>query len=286
MHPMKPPLTDQDHDLTVEKPFRLSPTLAKGVIMVVFPALLVLDWSSGSAFSLTLFYLLPVALASWTFGYRVGLAIAAVAGGYCVFVAMAMHPPRAPLGPLAWQSASTLALFTLFACAVAYHRAFIDRLIRHARIDAESGALAGREFERTLDAEVRRAKRYGHPLAVVVLEANGPRQALGAARSFAAKVARHLGDSLREGDSVARVGPRRFAMLLLECPRTEAMGVAERTREALASAFDKRIAFSLSVAAYGAASPVSAAQLMQRIDRRLDEVKTGTREGVGFVALA
>jgi len=265
---------------------RLSPRLAKGVILVVFPALLVLDWSAGNAFSLTLFYLLPVALAAWTFGYRVGLTIAAVAGGYCVFVAAAMHPPRAPIAPLAWQSASTLALFVVFACAVAYHRAFIDRLIRYARIDAETGALAGREFERTLDAEVRRAKRYNHPLAVVVLEANGPNQAFGAARAFAMKLAGSLRNTLREGDCVARVGPRRFALLLLECPRAEAMGVAERARAALAGAFDPRVAFALGVAASGAASPISGAQLLQRLDRRLNEVRTDTGQGIGFVALA
>lgn len=283
---MKPPLTADDHDLALGRPLRLSPALAKGVIMVVFPALLVLDWSAGSAFSLTLFYLLPVALAAWTFGYRAGVAIAAVAGGYCVFVAVAMHPPHAPMAPLAWQSASTLALFVVFACAVAYHRAFIDRLIRFARIDAESGALAGREFERMLDAEVRRAKRYNHPLAVVILEANGPKQALAPERAFAAKLTGHLRQALREGDSVARVGPRRFALLLLECPRAEAMGVAERAREGVVRAFDPRIAFTLSVAAYGAASPISAAQLLQRLDRRLGEVKAGTGQGVGFVALA
>jgi GGDEF domain-containing protein len=283
---MKPPLTNNDHDLDVDKPLRLSPGLAKGVIMVVFPALLVLDWSAGSAFSLTLFYLLPVALAAWTFGYRAGLAIAVVSGGYCVFVAMAMHPPREPMAPLAWQAVSTLVLFIVFACAVAYHRAFIDRLIRHARIDVESGALSGREFERTLDAEVRRAKRYGHPLGVIVLEAHGPKQAMGTTRSFAANLGEQLRKNLREGDLVARVGPRRFALLLIECPRVEAMGVAERAREHVVRAFDARISFSLTVAAYGAASPISAAQLLQRIERRLEEVKAGLREGVGFVALA
>lgn len=281
---MRPPLTNSDHDLAVPQPPTLSPRVAKATLLALLPALLVLEWVAGSAFSLTLFYLLPVALAAWNFGYKAGFTIAGVAGGYCVFVAAAVMPAHAPWAPLAWQSGTTLALFALFAWAVAYHRAFIERLVRFARIDSESGALAQREFERALDAETRRARRYGRPLAVVVMEADGPKQAFDA--GFAAKLCDHLRGVLRECDSVARMGPRRFALLLVECPGAEARAVAVGARDGLVRAFDARIAFATSVCAYGAAAPTSAAQILQRVERRLQEVKSGACVGVGVVALA
>ena len=120
-------LTPKDHDLEVAVPRTIGVRVGQAALLVLLPALLVLEWTTGSAFSLSLFYLVPVALAAWNFGYRAGLAIAAVAAGYCVFVAFSMHPAGMRVGPLAWQSATTLAMFMLFAWAVAYHRAFIER---------------------------------------------------------------------------------------------------------------------------------------------------------------
>jgi len=279
-------LTPGDHDLRVAQPRSLGPRIGKAALMVMLPALLVLEWTSGNAFSLTLLYLLPVALAAWSFGYRAGFAIAGVAAGYCVFVAFAMRPAGMSIAPVVWQSATTLTMFALFAWAVAYHRAFIDRVTQFSRVDAETGALSAREFLRFLDAEIRRAKRYSHPLGVVIVEANGPRPVLAHNRALPARLAEALRGNVREGDAVARLGPRKFALVLIECPAAEAMNVATRTLQLAESKFDRRIGFCFSVAAYGAQSPTNAQQLLQRAERRLDIARAAGGHGIEQVAFA
>ena len=279
-------LTTQDHDLEVPSPRSVGPNLGKAALLVLLPTLLVLEWITGSAFSLTLLYLLPVALAAWSFGYRAGFAIASVAAGYCIFVAFSMRPVGAALGPVAWQSVTTFAMFAVFAWGVAFHRAFIERVLQFARIDAETGALSNREFTRLLDAEVRRAKRYSHPLAMVIVEASGPRQVMSANRGLPVKLVEVLRARVREGDAIARIGPRKFALALIECPAHEAMNVASRTLEVIETHFDRRISFCFSVAAYGAQSPTTAQQLMQRAERRLDIARVAGGHGIERVAFA
>ena len=133
---------------------------------------------------------------------------------------------------------------------------------------------------------MRRAKRYSHPLGVVIVEANGSRPALAAQRKMPAQLAELLRGNIRDGDQVARMGPRKFALVLLECPAVEAMNVATRALEKVERCFDKRIGFCFSVAAYGAQSPATAQQLLQRAERRLDIARAAGGHSIAQVAFA
>ena len=165
---------DRDaHDMPVASPWALQPRWGVTLLLLLLPALLLLEWTAGRAFSLYLFYLCPVALAAWNFGYRIGFAIATLAAAYCIFVALTLATPGTPMEPLALQGVSILAMFMLFAFVIAHHRRFVDNAVSAARTDLESGTLARREFHRVLHSEAWRANRYHRPLALVLLEAEG-----------------------------------------------------------------------------------------------------------------
>lgn len=284
MPPME--LTPSHHDLRMRAPWTLGPRWGAALLLILCPALLVLEWVAGNGFSLSLFYVLPVALAAWNFGYRAGLAIAAVSAAYCIFVALATRAPAAALSPIAWQAATTLILYAFIACAVAGHRRFIDGAVRLARVDPESGALANHEFERVLEAEVRRAKRYSRPLAVVLLDASGAKHAQGNSREFLTALAATLRANLREGDMVARIGIRKFGLLMIECPAAEASQAIQRAREAVERKFDSRMSFSFGVVSYGGAGAANASHLMHQAESQVNVVKTGTGRGIAEALLA
>ena len=260
-------MTSPDHDLRIQRPWTLGPSFGSAMLFALLPALLVLEWMSGTAFSLHLFYLLPVSLAAWNFGKRIGIGVAAMAAAYCVFVGVSMRAPLSPVVPFVAQSVSVVVLFVLFAWAIDHHRRFVDAVIEASRVDVDSGAVSQREFDRVLDAEARRARRYARPLSLLMLElpAEGPGAVMRA-------VVEALRGHVRECDAVARCGKRRLVLLLVECPLVEARRVVERTREVLEHAFPK-VRYSLGTVSYGGSSPTNAAQLLHMAEAQITRAK-------------
>jgi GGDEF domain-containing protein len=265
---------DRDaHDMPVASPWALRPRLGVALLLLLLPALLLLEWTAGRAFSLYLFYLCPVALAAWNFGYRIGFGIATLAAAYCVFVALALAAPGTPMEPMALQGFSIFAMFLLFAFVIAHHRAFVDNAVSAARTDLESGTLARREFHRVLHSEAWRANRYHRPLALVLIEAEGWGTGQMDKKAFFAKLGEALRTNVRECDAVARVSDRRFTMLLVECPQSETARVLERTRAALQQVFGAGVAFNFGVTGRSGSSVTSASVLMRAAAADLEGVR-------------
>lgn len=111
--------------------FWLHPILALGVSVGLFGGVLLLRWSvAGVEDSISMLYVLPVALLALTFGLRVGLAAGLVAVGLLVaWVAWSGEQ----LSPLGWLSRVTplLLLGGLVGVAAERIRA-ADRIERHA----------------------------------------------------------------------------------------------------------------------------------------------------------
>ncbi len=269
-------LTETDHDLKLDAPRALGERAGMLLLIVLVPAILVIDYLSGRQFSLHLFYLVPVGLASWSLGARAGYTIAGAATASIAFVAWTSRAPGG-LGITVWEILWSLGLFVFVAHLVARHRYFVDGVHALARVDNESGALSRREFERVFEAEVRRARRYRRAVAVVLAELAESREGAARAKGFFPAMVRGVIGEVREGDSVGRIAPRRFAILLIECPLAEASTVARRIQISLTTQLRLRkgtIAFG--VAGYGGRSHTSGADLMALADSHLLIAKGGS----------
>jgi diguanylate cyclase (GGDEF)-like protein len=266
-------LTPQDHDLRIDSPWAIGERSGLLLLIALVPAILVLDFVAGRGISLHLFYLVPVALAAWNLGERTGYAIAGVSATAWAFVAVASRGPADSPAIVAWDILSTLSLFVFVAFLVARHRGFVGGLRALARVDAETGALTRREFDRVLEAEVRRAKRYRRHLALVLLDLA---EIKGEGRGQLAAVARAVHSLVREGDGVARAGPRRLAIILIECRAPEPMLVVDRLREALVSTLRYRDQdLSIAVATYGGGVPTSGSSVMAQAEGHLQLSRRG-----------
>ncbi|PTY03185.1 hypothetical protein DB347_22160 [Opitutaceae bacterium EW11] len=114
----------------------------------------------------------------------------------------------------------------------------LEALRRLATHDELTGLLNRREFERILTEEEDRARRFGRPLAMVLLDVDFFKN-VNDTRGHAAgdevlhEVAQRIARGLRSVDRVARYGGEEFAVMVAEANAAMAHEVAQRLVEAV-----------------------------------------------------
>jgi len=163
---------------------------------------------------------------------------------------------------------------------------------RLAVTDGLTGLFNHRRFQEALAAEIARARRYAHPVSLVLVDidhfkryndANG-HQAGDALLHELAALLRH---AARENDLVARYGGEEFAFLLPQTAKAEAFTLAERVCaavarrdwDAAAALPGGRLTISLGVASFPG-DATSHAELLQRADQALYLAKNQGRNRV------
>jgi diguanylate cyclase (GGDEF)-like protein len=198
-------------------------TLPKAVVMGISIALVVaigiLDYSLPAKASLLIFYLLPVAIATWFVGIRPGF-LAAFLSAVAVFCGQ-IAPLRLELS--LWNAA--VAGLVGGVAADLIHRVKIATEIERqlARTDASTGAINRRFFMELLEAEFNRAQRYRFPLTVVHIELENFEEInrrVGASMGdeLLYQFVEQLSEALRANDVVARLTVNEFAIIL---PQTD-----------------------------------------------------------------
>ncbi|MGB9593397.1 MAG: GGDEF domain-containing protein, partial [Anaerolineae bacterium] len=121
------------------------------------------------------------------------------------------------------------------------HRALsIPALREEAQVDAKTGLYNVKYFANALNDELRRARRFGRPLAVIMADLDGLRYINNthghlAGDAVLAAVGKIIRDQIREYDVAARFGGEEFALLMPETTTYEGYVVAERIRKAVES---------------------------------------------------
>jgi diguanylate cyclase (GGDEF)-like protein len=244
------------------------------VLAILVPALVGLDYWIGAILSMRLPYFALTGFAAWTLGRKGGIAVAITAAA---FDAM-LHAPALRVATaleLAWDGVSQFAVLLGFALVVASYRRSVVRARAQSRVDPETGLASRREFERHLEAEVKRAERYRRPLALVLIECAGLKGGAGAAALGA--VGRTAQAHLREGDGVGRIGDHRLGLILLECRVETANQVVGRIRERLEEAMHQKLrtgSLVLGAVSYGGQSKSSAGELLHLADAQLKYART------------
>lgn len=135
------------------------------------------------------------------------------------------------------------------AAALAVHNAEQhERLRRQAVTDELTGLANRRRFLESLRAEVARARRYGHPLSLLMVDLDRLKQindenGHAAGDAMLRGVAACLRAAVRVTDLAVRLGGDEFAVLMPETGREAGLAVAERIRasvEAFRASVDGR----------------------------------------------
>jgi diguanylate cyclase (GGDEF)-like protein len=175
------------------------------------------------------------------------------------------------------------------------HPALID-LAMHPTPSTGDDVLTGlpreRAFRAGVQGELRRARRYGHPMAVALFDldafaALSERVTPLVADRLLREAAMLLGNKIRDIDLAARPGEDELAVLLPETDRNGAFLVAERFRREVESHFARRdaggVPAGLTVSGGVAAYPEDAADaegLLARAAQALYQAKAAGRNVV------
>ncbi len=167
----------------------------------------------------------------------------------------------------------------------------LEALRRLATRDELTGLLNRREYDRILAEEEDRAKRFGHPLALVMIDldhfkAVNDNHGHPAGDAVLREVARRLAGSIRTVDRAARIGGEELALILVQTDRDAATDVAKRAIRLISGApIDIGDGFKLSVTASAGVAEmprdaVGVPELVAASDKALYAAKTRGRNRV------
>ncbi|HEU4335256.1 MAG TPA: sensor domain-containing diguanylate cyclase [Candidatus Eisenbacteria bacterium] len=125
------------------------------------------------------------------------------------------------------ESARRVALYALPLAAAAMRSLMLRESERLGTTDELTSLYNRRHFDRSLEDEIGRARRYGHKLSVVVMKAS---VASSAGTSVLGDMGRALKQAARGTDCVARYSGDEFRILLPHTGASEAQIAAERLR--------------------------------------------------------
>jgi diguanylate cyclase (GGDEF)-like protein len=168
----------------------------------------------------------------------------------------------------------------------------LERELEHqARTDFLTGIPNRRHFLDLADLELARARRYGRPFSMLMLDLDlfknvNDRYGHRVGDLTLQKVVEVCGQILREVDVVGRLGGEEFGIILPETDAEQALQVADRVRQAVATASvalpkggSVGITTSIGVATYSDADPDVDA-VLNRADRALYRAKRSGRDRV------
>ncbi len=124
----------------------------------------------------------------------------------------------------------------------------LKRMDHLANTDSMTSLFNRRAFDTSLAAEIHRAKRYGYPLALLIMDIDDFKQfndRYGHSRGdlHLRQIGSLITNSVRESDIVARIGGEEFSVILPHTTCLGAVELAERIRMNVENAFkDKFIA--------------------------------------------
>lgn len=184
-------------------------------------ALGVVDRVTGPDLSPSLFYLVPVALAAWSGGRRVGVGFAVASGLLCLVSNLAWEPSSRGDFVAYWNASATSIVLLTAALSLARLHAALAHERTLASTDHLTGLLNRRAFRAALEREVERAARYRHPLTVAYLDLDdfktvNDRYGHASGDDLLAVVARTISATLRTTDIVGRLGGDEFAIAMPE----------------------------------------------------------------------
>jgi two-component system, cell cycle response regulator len=167
----------------------------------------------------------------------------------------------------------------------------LEALRRLATRDSLTGLFNRREFERLLQDEVERALRFGHPLALVMIDVDhfksiNDTHGHPAGDAVLREIAGRLSAQVRSVDRVARLGGEEFGLILVQSDRAVGFQIAQQvcaTMRQDAVHVNEGLKVGVTISAGVASLPEdagSAAALIAAADKALYAAKVTGRDRV------
>jgi diguanylate cyclase (GGDEF)-like protein len=220
------------------------PPVLFGICLLISLVLGILDYITGYELSFSVFYLLPVAIATWYIGVGAGLLLSWVSAAiWQISNYLAGEVFSSPAVPF-WNAITRLGFFIVVTILLTRLKKALDHESSQARMDFLTGVLNSRAFDQIATAEIRRSGRYGHPLTLAYIDLDNFKAVndeFGHSTGdvLLKTVAGTINENLRSSDYVARLGGDEFAILMTETEAQAALNVVTRIQALLEEQMQK-----------------------------------------------
>lgn len=215
----------------------------------------ILDRLENHYLSLLIFYLLPIAFATWQIGRLAGYLILATSAVAWLYDDIASS--QSYLNPVVpyWDIATKIFFCVVFVNILCSLKRALDTEKKFARIDYLTEAANRRYFFDISNVEISRARRYNYALTLAYLDLDNFKYINDhfghkTGDKVLVLVAGVIKESLRASDIVARVGGDEFAILLTQTDQAQARIALERLRQNVLNLMQQRnwpVTFSMGV---------------------------------------
>lgn len=250
-----------------------------GTALLLLALVSLLDSITGSAYSFSALYLVPVVLTAWCVGR--GSAIFIALAGAAAWLAADMAGKTYHTLPLSllWNDIMELSHFLFAAYVISALKGKLDKEVEVARTDQLTGLANRRRFYEVADDEVKRARRYNDPFTVIYLDIDNFKtvndtQGHSEGDRLLRQVALTLANVIRESDTVARLGGDEFALLMPKTDGDAAIRVSTKIHTGLKAQVEQQwpVTFSIGMVTYPHA-PASTDEMIRVADQLMYEVK-------------
>ncbi len=247
------------------------------------------DHATGPEFALSIFYVIPVAMAFLYGNNRAGVALALAAGIGSLVLELAFGTHHAGYTVHYWNSAVRFVIFLAMASSLAALRSALERERQLSRLDPVTGILNVRAFYELSDWRLGLARRDGRPFTLAFVDiddfkAVNDRLGHSAGDGILRTLAQAMENSVRATDVVARLGGDEFVLLLPDAGSEEAATATRRlVRNLEAAASQAPCSVTLSVGAVTFhAFDESVDQMIHRADMLMYRAKRNGKSAVCF----
>jgi diguanylate cyclase (GGDEF)-like protein len=233
---------------------------------------------------LSIFYLIPVSIATWRVNRRMGGLIAFLSAAIWL-IAYGSASAAIPY----WETIVRLGFFLVTVFILSRLKEALEEEKRLARIDETTGIANRKSFLETARHEFEKSRRHRHPFTLVYMDVDDFKKVNDtyghqAGDRLLRTIGRTMKTSLRGYDLVARIGGDEFILLCPETGQDGAHEVIGRIQERLKAAVNTHgyaVTFSFGVATFTAA-PASLNDAVGLADTLMYSVKKRGKDSARF----
>ena len=245
------------------------------------------DYLTGFEIDFTVFYTIPIALATWRLGLLGGVVFAVLSKGSEFWAEWSSGLRYADPWAHFWNPVLRLTYFLIIVAV--FHR--LKLAYRRERVFGREDMLTGlpnsRAFLEAADHELKRTRRTGGPISLLYLDCDdfkgvNDRWGHSAGDALLCYVGGVLKVQVRETDTPARVGGDEFAVILPGADAAAVREVAARLQEALAAPAkqgEKDVKVSMGAVTF-LEPPPSVDAMLRAGDALMYEAKTAGKGGI------
>ncbi len=263
------------------------------VICLLLSALIAkIDLLSGYEISVSIFFLLPIAISTWYGSHRAGIFFCVLSAALWLIMddVIFQHPYANAFAPY-WNAAVRLCVFLIAGELLNHLKIHLNNEKLQARTDDLTGLLNARGFTEQAEKLFGVSARHNRNITLACIdldnfrkvnEQSGQKEGDELLRAVGSKIAA----SLRASDVAGRMGGDEFAIVLPETDEAGARSMFDTFRITMQQEMEKNnwpVSFSMGVVSYNSprANPDDAIRIA---DSLLYQAKTGGKNATCFAS--